>query len=433
MKRSKGHKLGKLTAGAALCAGILNGCSSSGNDGVTEIEIVQYKPEATKIMEEIADLFNETHDDIHLTINSPNDATTILKTRFIREDYPDIIGIGGDINYSNFLDAGLFQNLAETERGQALIDSIKDGYIEIDKNLEFIEQDGYYALPFVANAAGVLYNKDIFDEYGWEIPTTWTEFTELCNTIQDAGLQPLYSGYKDVWTTLAPWNALAVSLADPDAAAQVNRGESTFTDQYWEVAEKTKALLQWAEKDPFAYSYTDASTAFANEESVMWAIGSYAIPQILTVNPDMNIDSFVFPASDNSEDNVLNSGVDLQFSIMKDCENVDEALTVLEFLNSDEVINMWLDDQGGLACKDGDFEIPVTLTGMTDYIVSGNVRDYQDHSYPSEMSVDAMIQTYLLDDSDDATETFLTRFDTEWQRYNRDLIAKIRDYEASKA
>lgn len=28
--------------------------------------------------------------------------------------------------------------------------------------------------------------------------------------------------------------------------------------------------------------------------------------------------------------------------------------------------------------------------------------DYQDHHYPSEMSVDAMIQTYLLDTGDNA-------------------------------
>ena len=40
---------------------------------------------------------------------------TILKTRFIREDYPDIIGIGGDSNYSNFLDADLFLDISELE------------------------------------------------------------------------------------------------------------------------------------------------------------------------------------------------------------------------------------------------------------------------------------------------------------------------------
>ena len=59
---------------------------------------------AVDIFEQFQDEFNATHDDIYLKIDSPNDAMTILKTRFIREDNPDIIGIGGDINYSNFLE-----------------------------------------------------------------------------------------------------------------------------------------------------------------------------------------------------------------------------------------------------------------------------------------------------------------------------------------
>ena len=58
--------------------------------------------------------------------------------------------------------------------------------------------------------------------------------------------------------------------------------------------------------------------------------------------------------------------------------------------------------------------------------------DYQDHHYPSEMSVDAMIQTYLLDDSEAATDTFLERFDADWNRYNRDLIRKVQQYQMEK-
>ena len=45
------------------------------------------------------------------------------------------------------------------------------------------------------------------------------------------------------------------------------------------------------------------------------------------------------------------------------------------------------------------------------------------------MAVDAMIQTYLLDTGDNATDTFLKRFDTEWERYNRDIIRKVQEYQ----
>lgn len=424
MKRKKAVLAGLALTGAASAAA-LAGCGSEGDNGKVVVEMVQYKQEAVKVFEELEKKFNETHDDIELRIDSPNDAVTILKTRFIREDYPDIIGIGGDINYSNFLDSDLLMDISDYEGLQ----DIKQSYLDIDKELEFIPEDGTYAVPYVANAAGVLYNRDLFEEHGWEIPTTWSEFLSLCDEIQTEGLQPFFFGFKDVWTCLAPWNAISVDLAPSDLCAQVNRGETTFTDNYREVAEKTRKLLDYGQDDPFAYSYNDACTAFARGEAVMYPIGSYAVPQIKSVNPDINIDSFVFPASDAAEENVLNSGNDLQFSVMKESENKEAAYEVLDFLLEDENVQMYLDDQNAVPCKEGDFVLPSMLDGMKTYIDEGKVADYQDHHYPSEMSVDAMIQTYLLDNSENATDTFLEKFDTNWARYNRDLIRKVQDYQ----
>lgn len=414
-----------LMLAAVLGTVNLGGCGEEASSDRAEVEMVCYKPEAVKAFEKIEARFNETHDDIHLTISSPNEAMTILKTRFIREDYPDIIGIGGDSNYSNFLDADLFLDISELEE----LEQVKKSYLQMDKELEFVPQEGAYALPYAANAAGVLYNKEMFQKYGWEIPETWEEFMTLCNEIQSCGIQPLYFGFKDTWTCLAPWNALAVGLADSDICSQVNREETTFKEAYRETAEKIKALLPYAEENPYAYSYNDACTAFARGESAMYPIGSYAIPQIKSVNPDMKIDSFVFPANDSEKENVLNSGIDLQFCVMKNTEQKEAVYEVLRFLYEDEVIQIYLEDQGGIACKEGDFSIPSELTGMREYIRNDRMADFQDHHYPSEMSVDAMIQTYLLDESDNSADKFLKRFDTEWKRYNRDLIRKVQGYE----
>ena len=416
-----------------LAALLLTGCGLTGlmgcgnkatAEGRTEIEIVSYKKEAVDTFNKIAARFNETHDDIHLTIDSPNEAMTILKTRFIREDYPDIIVIGGDMDYSNFLDAGLFADISDLD----VLSETKSAYLDMDKQLEFIPQDGTYGLPYAANAAGILYNKDMFEQHGWETPETWNEFTALCEQIQSEGVQPLYFGFKDTWTCLAPWNALAVSLADPQLCSQVNNGTTTFTKAYDETAEKMKALLAYGEPNPMAYSYNDACTAFARGQSAMYTIGSYAISQIKSVNPDMNIGTFTFPANEKEADNVLNSGIDVQFCVMKSCENKEAAYEVLRFLYRDDTIRTYLSEQGGIACKQGDFPLSSELEGVSSYIASNRMADFQDHHYPSEMSVDAMIQTYLLDDSADAKKTFLNKFDKDWKRYNRDLIWKVQQY-----
>lgn len=424
---AKKKKLTALFLVTALTLSLLlGGCGNGENaEGKVVIELVQYKPEAVDAFDALEEKFNAEHDDIELVIDSPNDAMTILKTRFIREDNPDIIGIGGDINYSNFLDAEMLMDISDFD---GLAD-IKDNYLETNKDLEYVPLDGVYAVPYMANAAGVLYNRDMFEEHGWTIPTTWEEFIALCETIEAEGVQPLYFGYKDTWTCLAPWNAIAVDLCESDIAYQVNSGNASYAEAYKEVAVKTKALLEYAQPTPVAYSYNDACTAFARNQSAMYVIGNYAIPQIKSVNPDMNIGSFVFPASSNADENVLNSGNDLMFCVMEDCENKEAAYEVLRFLLEDENVQIYLDDQSAVPCKKGDFPIVYELEDMSEYINNGIVADYHDHHYPSEMAVDAMIQTYLLDDSDDALDTFLKRFDTEWIRYNRDIIAKVQKYQ----
>ncbi len=268
----KGNKMKCL--GLALCCVMtslaFSGCASSTDSGKIEIEIVQYKPEAANYFKTVEDEFNATHDNIHLTISSPNDATTILKTRFIREDYPDIIGIGGDINYSYFLDAEILSDISDYPGLQ----NINSGYVDIAEALEFIPTDGTYIVPYVANAAGILYNREMFQEHGWEIPETWDELNALCESIQAEGILPFYFGFKDTWTCLAPWNSMAVDLSPADTTKQVNRGETTFTAEYRELSEKYMSLLQYGPEDPFAYGYNDACTAFARGESAMYPIGS---------------------------------------------------------------------------------------------------------------------------------------------------------------
>ena len=389
-----------------------------------EIELVQYKQEALRIFDRLAEKFNATHDNIKLKASSPNEPITILKTRFIRENYPDIIGIGGDMDFSNFQDAELLADVSSYPG----LKKIKKAYIDIIEGLEFVPTDGTFGVPYMANAAGVLYNKDMFDEHGWTIPRTWSEFIKLCEDIKAAGILPLYFGYKDTWTTLAPWNALAVDLAPADVCQQVNMGKTTFAKEYKDIADKILAILPYGEEGPFAYGYNDACTAFARGQSAMYTIGNYAIPQILSVNPTMNIDSFVMPGSDDPNGQTLNSGVDLMFCVMANSPHKKEAYEVIDFLLDPENIQMYVDDQNSVPCQLGQFKLTPMLDGMREYIDAGKMADYQDHHYPTEMSVSAMIQTYLIEKD---AAGFLAKFDRDWARYNRDVIAKVQKYNAS--
>ncbi len=132
------------------------------------------------------------------------------------------------------------------------------------------------------------------------------------------------------------------------------------------------------------------------------------------------------PASDSKDGNTLNSGIDLQFCVTEACENKEAAYEVLDFLFEDENIQEYANAQNSIPCKEGNFNLSPMLDGIKEYISAGKMADFHDHYYPSEMSVDALLQTFLIEKDVDG---FLQTFDKNWQRYNRDIIRKVKEYE----
>lgn len=417
-----------LGLGAAGAASLMfAGCTSERADGKIEVEIVSYKQEAVSIFEHLMEEFNTAHDDIYLNITSPADAVTVMKTRFVRENYPDVIGIGGDADYASFVDSSILADVSDCPT----MDSVSPAYSDILKSVTYVPMDGIYGVPYVANAAGMLYNKDLFEEHGWTIPETWDELIALFEQIQSEtpDIYPIYLGYLDTWTILSPWNSITINMVPSDLARQVNAGKAKFADYYREPAERMLQLLDYAEDGPFAYSYNDACTAFARGQSAMYPCGSFAVPQILSVNPDMNIGMFAMPSADNPDDRIVVSGVDLQWCVAETCEHKDAVYEVIAFLNEQENVQTYIDDQRAIPCTEGDFTLDPLFDDIQEFLDEGRVLDYLDHSYQSAMACDAQLQTMLLNGDIDA---FLTKWDEDWQRYNRSVIRKVQDYESQQ-
>ena len=185
--------------------------------------------------------FNETHDNIELVIDSPNDAMTILKTRFIREDYPDIIGIGSDVNYSNFLDSDMLMDISDFDG----LDDIKKRILRQIKKwnmcrwTEFMQCRTWPMRPVSFTTRICLKNMaGRFQPHGWIYCFVWKN-----RSWRDSAAVFWIQRFLDL---SGPWNAIAADLAPSDVCSEVNKGNTTFTDNYREVAEKEKALLAYA-------------------------------------------------------------------------------------------------------------------------------------------------------------------------------------------
>lgn len=398
---------------------VFTGCSSSTvvNKDKKQIVFFSNKIEAVDTYNKLVEKFEDENPDIDVIVSAPPDATTVLKTRLVKGDAPDIISLSADRTFADFVDANILEDLS----GEIDFDVIDPIYSKMLKNLEIEKVEGYFGVPYALNASGVIYNKDIFEKLNLSIPKTWDEFINVAKTVQDNGITPFYFTLKDSWTSLPPWNTIASTLVSSDSFQKVNKLETTFNELYDETTDKIIQLMDYGHSDNFGVGYNDGNTAFAQGETAMYLQGSYAISPILTVNPDLNLGMFPLPASNNEEENKLVSGVDVYFAIPKDSKNKEESIRFINFLLREENAKTYIDEQCAFSAVRGVEQEDPKFEAFDEFFKNSRVVDFQDHFYPAELPAGDMIQTYLLDGDKDK---FLSNFQKEWLKANRQYIKK---------
>ena len=401
---------------ATIFTTIFTSCSNGNvNNEKRQLTVFSNKIEAVDTYNGLIEAFEKENPDIEVVLTAPPDATTVLKSRFIKEDSPDIIQLSADRVYADFVDANILEDLT----GKIDLSEIDDVYNKMLKDLEIENKDGIYGVPYALNASAVIYNKDIFEELDLEIPKTWDEFIALAEKVKDNGIIPFYFTLKESWTALPVWNMISSTLVPSDSFTKVNNRETTFNELYTETSEKVTELLKYGHSDNFGVGYNDGNTAFAQGKSAMYLQGSYALPAILNVNPDANLGMFPLPATNNVEENKLVSGVDVYFAIPKESKNKEDAIKFINFMLRKENAQKYINEQRAFSTLKGVNQEDPIFEPLKEYFEESKVVDFQDHFYPGELPASDVIQTYLLDNDRDK---FLNTFQKEWEKANREYM-----------
>ena len=154
----------------------------------TEVNVIaaEYGQNTKAWWADFVESFNAEHPDINLNgeVVSWNDIYTVVNTRIQGNNAPDILNI--DV-FADYQADGLLlpaQDYVSEETYAKMYPSF----------LEQSEVDGtVWAVPDLASARAMYYNKDILDAAGVEVPTTWEELTAACEAIK---------AYDD---TIYPW------------------------------------------------------------------------------------------------------------------------------------------------------------------------------------------------------------------------------------
>ncbi len=124
------------------------------------------------------DLFSAANPDIKLNLEvvSWSDVHKEVSTRISNNNAPDILNID---TFSEFQADGLLLPVSDYCPAD-LFEDFFPAFIQ-----ESIIDGTVWAVPDLASARALYYNKTMFEEVGVEVPTTWAELKDVCQAIKD--------------------------------------------------------------------------------------------------------------------------------------------------------------------------------------------------------------------------------------------------------
>ena len=416
-------KLVSILLVCSMAASLLIGCGGSSDDagsgdGAT-LELFSTKAENVEVMQSLADKFNETHEGYTIEVVAPADAGTVLKTRMAKNDMPDIIAMGGNMEYTEVQSAGMLVDLT----GEEFVANLQESYLQMVYDVNGDKEEAVYGVPYATNASGILYNVEKFEQLGLEIPKTWDELIAVCDAAVAAGETPFLLTYKDAWTALCPWNSMAPDLQPANFTDDRLAGTTTFAGTHEEIAEKYLTLLDYAQPDFMGLGYDDGNKAFANGEGLMMINGNWAIKQYTNSNAEFKCGMFAFPASNDESVNYVTSGVDVLLAVSASSENVDIAKEFVAFMLEPENCQTYIDDQFAFSAVVGVEQGNETVAGVKEDIANGKVANFPDHYYPSAFDLSALLSEFAMnytngmDDSENIAQ-FLKQCDEKYDIAN---------------
>ena len=119
-----------------------------------------------------------------------------------------------------------------------------------------------YAVPYSIIYNTIIYNKNVFAQYNLEIPETFDEFLDVCQTLKDNGVTPI-ALKNDSWAGFIWFQAL-VAAYEPQLYQDICDGTKKYTDP--EVVEVMNIWKDMLDKGYFSapMNIQDMDTSLAN-------------------------------------------------------------------------------------------------------------------------------------------------------------------------
>ena len=251
------------------------------------------------------------------------------------DEAPDVMQINkGNATAGLYAREGLLTNLEAiaTERGwdRLLSPSIQSTCRYTEKGL--MGSGDLYGITTYGEFVMVYYNKEMFEQYGVQVPTSLEEFEQVCQTFIDNGIIPFTIGGADQWPATHNWFELVLYNADRDLANKYQMVAADVDLKGEAFRFGTEKFVEYVQKgyfDPNAtgIDYDTSHPAFyAEKKHPMMLTGSWLYGVVIN-NAQIDWDVFVMPGKNLN----TGSGGNL-FVVPQNAKNKEAAYDYLDLV-----------------------------------------------------------------------------------------------------
>ncbi len=219
------------------------------------------------------------------------------------DEVPDVMEINkGNATAGLYASTGLLTDLSQVAADRGWLDILSPSIqttCRYDEN-GIMGSGNLYGVTTYGEFIMVYYNKDMFEQNGIAVPTTFEELEAAADKFVEAGIVPFTLGAGDIWPATHNFYELVLYKADRDLISnfQFLTGDVDFHNEAFTFgAEKFAEQVQkgYYGDDSTGVIYDDANAAFVQGETPMNLTGSWIFGGFMSQITDFEWGIFIMP------------------------------------------------------------------------------------------------------------------------------------------
>lgn len=341
--------------------------------------------------------FKEKYPDVNIKEHAGPNINEEMRSRWVSGDPPDVVYIdGAGSSETQMVEDGQLMDLSDWVKDIKLEDGtpLMDSFIVDPATYD----DGkIYSLPLVFDTWGTWYDKALFEEKGYEVPTDFESFMNSMGEIKDGeGISPFVTTGQHPYYFLRGvlYPAFAAAGGEELLADVIDGAEGAWTSEpVLQVMKKVEEMQKAGYIDPGfgALNHTQSQMNFLLHDNAYIPVGFWLPNEMVNDTPEDFEYGFVpSPMNDKGEPGVVVP--DLRpLAIAKEAENPEAAKAFVEFVFTKEYATLFSEHTGAIMNLKGvDLS---TNENVPQYLIDANAmindpEKVQIYNKPHPMSAD---------------------------------------------